>query len=100
MTRQIKTDADGFLVNPNDWNKKVMHELAEKDGLKLTPEHVKYIEAAREMFLANGTFPPIRKFAQHFGMSRKAEPLYALFESGVMKRLAKYSGGPKPTGCV
>ena len=31
---------------------------------------------------------------------RKAQPLYELFETGPMKRIAKYGGLPKPTGCV
>ncbi len=97
----IETDADGFLLDPSTWNEDVMHELAKRDGLTLTDEHVKYIMAALEMYEVSGTCPPIREFAKKFGMNRKAKPLYELFESGVMKRIAKYSGKiPKPTGCV
>jgi len=44
--------------------------------------------------------PPIREFAKHHGMDRKAQPLYDLFETGPMKRIAKYGGLSKPTGCV
>ena len=77
-----------------------MYEAAEKDGLELQSEHIHYIMAARAMYEADGVVPPIRDFAKHFGMNRKAKPLYELFESGVMKRIAKYGGLPKPTGCV
>ncbi len=98
---QIETDGDGFLIDPSTWTIDVMYELARRDGLELTNEHVNYIMTAREMFEANGVCPPIREFAKHFGMNRKAKPLYELFQSGVMKRIAKYSGKiPKPTGCV
>ncbi|MBC8399555.1 MAG: TusE/DsrC/DsvC family sulfur relay protein, partial [Flavobacteriales bacterium] len=31
---------------------------------------------------------------------RKAKELYEVFESGPMKKIAKYGGLPKPTGCV
>lgn len=96
----LNVDGEGFLVNRDDWNEEVMHELARRDGMELTDEHVKYILAARDMYEENGTVPAIRDFAKHFGMDRKAKPLYALFESGVMKRIAKWGALPKPTGCV
>ncbi len=97
---EIKTDGDGFLIDRTEWSEEVMYELANKDGLQLNDEHVKYIMAAREMFEETDTVPSIRNFAKHYGMDRKAKALYVLFESGVMKRIAKYSGLPKPTGCV
>jgi tRNA 2-thiouridine synthesizing protein E len=97
---ELNVDGDGFLIDPNDWNEEVMYELARKDGLELNKEHIKYIMDARKMYEVNGTVPPIREFAKSYGMDRKAKPLYALFESGVMKRIAKYAALPKPTGCI
>ena len=97
---ELKTDGDGFLINRSDWTEEVMYMLAGKDGLTLTAEHCKYIIAAREMFEQNGTVPSIREFAKLFGMDRKAKELYELFESGPMKRIVKYGGLTKPTGCV
>jgi len=96
----IETDAEGFLIDRNQWSEEIMYKLANQDGMALTDEHVKYILAAREMYEENNTVPAIRDFAKHFGMDRKAKPLYALFESGVMKRIAKWGALPKPTGCV
>lgn len=95
-----ETDGDGFLVNPDAWDEQFMYHAATKDGLDLTEEHKKYIMDARDMFARDGTVPSIRAFAKHYEMDRKAKPLYDLFESGVMKRIAKYGGLPKPTGCV
>ena len=42
----------------------------------------------------------VRIFAKEFGMDRKASKLYDVFKSGPMKKIAKYGGLPKPTGCV
>ncbi|HIB77921.1 MAG TPA: hypothetical protein EYO58_09990, partial [Flavobacteriales bacterium] len=47
-----------------------------------------------------GTVPLIREFAKKHGMDRKAKPLYALFQTGVMKQISKLGGLPQPTGCV
>lgn len=96
----IETDGDGFLIDPTVWTEEIMYELARRDGLELNEEHVKYIMTAKQMYENNGKVTPIRDFAKHFGMDRKAKPLYELFQSGVMKRIAKYGGMPKPTGCV
>ena len=52
------------------------------------------------MFSQSGTVPAMRDFAKEFGMDRKATKLYDTFKSGPMKKIAKYGGLPKPTGCV
>lgn len=96
----MNVDGDGFLIDMNDWTPEVMHELAAQDGVTLTDEHIKYILRARELYEEYQVVPTIRDFAKLHGMSRAAEPLYALFETGPMKRIAKYGGLPKPTGCT
>ena len=93
-------DADGFLINTNDWSRDVMSQMAKEDGFVITDEIEKYIMKARDMFHETGTVPAVRVFAKEFGMDRKAKELYDVFESGPMKKIAKYGGLPKPTGCV
>lgn len=96
----LNRDGDGFLINPNDWTEEVMYQMAEADGMEITTEIKTYIDRAREMYNANGTVPVVRVFAKEFGMDRKASKLYDVFKSGPMKKIAKYGGLPKPTGCV
>jgi TusE/DsrC/DsvC family sulfur relay protein len=96
----MNVDGDGFLVDMSEWTPKTMHELAAQDNVVLTEEHIKYIMSARELYDEYQTVIPIREFAKVHGMDRKAQPLYDLFETGPMKRIAKYGGLPKPTGCV
>jgi tRNA 2-thiouridine synthesizing protein E len=98
---QLDVDGDGFLMNRDQWNEQVMHQLAAGDGMTLTDEHVRYILKARQMYEEDGTVPPIRIFAKAVGIQdRKAKELYDLFETGPMKRICKWGGLPKPTGCV
>jgi tRNA 2-thiouridine synthesizing protein E len=96
----METDGDGFLINRADWNNEFMIQAAREDDIELTAEHIMYIKNARMMFDRDGTVPSIREFSKSQGMDRKAKRLYEIFESGVMKRIAKYGGLPKPTGCV
>lgn len=97
----LNLDDDGFLIDRDDWSTAVMHQLAARDGMTLTDEHTRYIMKAREMYEEDGTVPPIRIFAKAAGLQdRKAKELYDLFETGPMKRICKWGGLPKPTGCV
>jgi tRNA 2-thiouridine synthesizing protein E len=98
---QLNIDGDGFLVDRGEWTEDLMHQLAAADGMTLTDEHVRYILKARHMYEEDGTVPPIRIFAKAVGIQdRKAKELYDLFETGPMKRICKWGGLPKPTGCV
>ena len=98
---ELRVDGDGFLVNRGDWSEEVMHRLAASDSMSLNDEHIAYIRKAREMYDEDGTVPPIRIFAKAVGIKdRKAKELYELFETGPMKRICKWGGLPKPTGCV
>lgn len=96
----LERDGDGFLVDMNNWSRDVMFEMAEADGFSITDEIEGYIMKAREMYEETQTVPSIRAFGKELGMDRKAKALYEVFESGPMKKIAKYGGLPKPTGCV
>ena len=97
---ELNRDGDGFLTNTSHWSEEVMYEMAKSDDMEITEEIKTYINKAREMFNATGTVPAVRIFAKEFGMDRKASKLYDVFKSGPMKKIAKYGGLPKPTGCV
>ena len=97
---ELNRDGDGFLINTNDWSEEVMQQMATEDNFEINEEIKTYIDKAREMFNATGTVPAVRIFAKEFGMDRRASKLYEVFESGPMKKIAKYGGLPKPTGCV
>ena len=69
---ELNRDGDGFLINTSDWSEEVMNQMATDDNFEITEEIKTYIDKAREMYNA----------------------------SGPMKKIAKYGGLPKPTGCV
>tara|TARA_B100000925_G_scaffold73409_1_gene51443 strand:+ start:1533 stop:1823 length:291 start_codon:yes stop_codon:yes gene_type:complete len=96
----MNRDGDGFLINTSDWSEEIMYQMAKDDDFQITDEIRDYIMKAREMYNETGTVPAIRVFAKEYGMDRKASKLYDIFESGPMKKIAKYGGLPKPTGCV
>jgi tRNA 2-thiouridine synthesizing protein E len=95
---ELKVDGEGFLVNRDDWSEEAAIELARRDGMEMSDQILGYINAAREMYDADGVVPPIRKFAK--AMNVTTNDLYGVFQKGPMKLICKWGGLPKPTGCV
>ncbi len=96
--RTVEVDAEGFMVNPDDWNKDIAVALAKEIGIELTDRHWKVIEFCRSDFQAQGTPPTLRRITKVGGVPTKE--LYKLFPKGPAKKVAKISGLGKPTGCI
>jgi tRNA 2-thiouridine synthesizing protein E len=98
-TSQLKTDAEGFLVNPDDWTEEIAVELAKTvDITELTEMHWKVIRFMRDDFKSKGQIPTIRRIKNAGGVPTK--DLYELFPNGPAKKAALIAGLGKPQGCV
>lgn len=97
--RTLEIDEDGFIQNPDEWDKDVAAALAKTEGVEeLGDEHWKVVEYLRQYFLEYGVAPMIRKLCKATGF--KLKKIYQLFPSGPAKGACKVAGLPKPTGCV
>ena len=97
---KIELNDDGFLVDPQNWNKNIAKALAKaEEGLdELTDEHWKVINYIRGFFEENEIAPMVRKVCKNSGFSLKY--IFELFPSGPAKGACKLAGLPKPDGCV
>ena len=99
LGKSLAIDADGNLVNLNDWNEEIAGEIAKEEGInELTEQHWKVINYMRKVFSETGDAPSIRKLTKESGVDTKT--LYALFPKGPAKKAAKIAGLPKPKGCI
>lgn len=96
----LEVDGDGFLIDRDVWNLDVMVALAKNDGVELTTDMEEMIMLAREMYEEDQTVPPLRVFSKATGGDRKGTHLNEMFNGAPMKKIAKWGGLPKPTGCV
>ena len=95
----VRTDAEGFLQDPAEWNEELAEEIARANGIsELTPAHWQVVRFMRERYLATGTAPTIRALGKESGVPVKE--LYELFPKGPAKLAAKIGGIPKPRGCI
>jgi tRNA 2-thiouridine synthesizing protein E len=106
MTHQIdiqliKTDEEGYLVDPASWSREVAEQLSEKEGLTLGAEHWKIIDFMRNHYEEHQTPPDARhatKFVtEDMGYGRKASSrLFELFPYGYVKQACKIAGMKRP----
>jgi TusE/DsrC/DsvC family sulfur relay protein len=96
---EVDLDEDGFIQEPDRWNKILAEELAKVENASpMTEEHWKVVDYLRKYFLEFGIAPPIRMLTRQTGFDLKR--IYQLFPSGPAKGACKVAGLPKPTGCV
>ena len=95
----LDVDGDGFLLEPEIWDKDIANLLAISDGTgELTEKHWKVVNFIRDYWLENGMAPMVRKLCQASNVRLKE--LYELFPMGPAKGACKIAGLPKPDGCV
>ena len=96
---EIEIDEDGFIQEPEKWNKDVAEDLAKTENASpMSEEHWKIVNYLRDYFVKYGIAPPIRMVCKQTGCDLKK--IYQLFPSGPAKGACKVAGLAKPTGCV
>ncbi|MEG0279721.1 MAG: TusE/DsrC/DsvC family sulfur relay protein [Morganella sp. (in: enterobacteria)] len=103
--REIATDAQGYLLNVQDWQESMIPLLAEQEEISLTEQHREVILFVREFYLEFNTSPAIRMLVkaitQKYGEDRgNSRYLYRLFPKGPAKQATKLAGLPKPVRCI
>ena len=97
--KMLEIDEDGFIQDPDAWDKAVAAALAKTEGVEeLTDDHWIVVDYLREYYLEFSMAPMIRKLCKSTGF--KLKEIYDLFPSGPAKGACKVAGLPKPTGCV
>lgn len=103
--QEIETDAQGYLLDSQQWSEELIPLLAEQENIELTNEHLEIVRFVRAFYLEFNTSPAIRmlvkavsqKFGEEKGNSRY---LYRLFPKGPAKQATKLAGLPKPVKCI
>ncbi len=96
---QIEVDEDGFIQEPDKWNKAVAEDLAkEEDAFPLSEDAWKLVNFLREYYIQYEIAPPIRILTRKTNLDLKY--IYQMFPKGPAAGACKVAGLPKPTGCL
>lgn len=95
--KEVEIDEEGYLVDPQQWNKEVAQEIAKELNIELTDKHwevVDYLRAQHD----EGVDMSIRKVGKSGVVDIKG--LYTLFPGGPLKNASKIAGLSRPASCV
>lgn len=97
--RVFEVDGDGFLQQPDLWDKDVARLIAKSDGIEeLNDKHWAVIRVIRQNYEKKGMAPMIRVLCKEAGV--KLREVYELFPLGPARGACRVAGLPKPDGCV
>lgn len=92
-------DAEGYLVEPTQWNEGVAEALAEELGIELEDDHWDVIRHMRALWEEHQVAPDARHIIKHLeqrypGTGRKR--LFELFPYGYPAQACKVAGMKRP----
>lgn len=105
QTSGPRFDKEGFLKDLQQWNETVAGQMAEREGITLTPEHWEIIYLLRDFYQHHEVSPAMRPLVncvrQQLG-EEKGSSLYllTLFPGSPAKIASKIAGLPKPDNCL
>ena len=98
-TNMPERDAEGYLVDPSDWNEDVAIALAQEENIQLNDDHWDAIRFMREFYEENQVAADARFVIKHLAkrMGKEAhKKLFELFPYGYVKQACKISGMRRP----
>jgi tRNA 2-thiouridine synthesizing protein E len=99
------TDAEGYLLNLDDWNPQVANLIAAQEGITLTPAHWEIITLIRQYYAEFDLSPAMRPLVKYAALKlgqEKGKSVYllTLFPGSPPKIAAKIAGLPRPANCL
>ena len=92
-------DAEGYLIEPGDWNEEIAKALAQDENIQLNDDHWDAIRFMRRFYeerqvAADARFV-IRHLARRMGDDARKK-LFELFPYGYVKQACKIAGMRRP----
>ena len=99
--REVERDAEGYLIDPGDWDKSVAQQLASQENIELTEQHWQVLEFMRRYYDEHGIAADARyviKFMETDMLLGKQahNHLFKLFPYGYVKQACKVAGMQRP----
>ena len=102
MNIDLDRDAEGYLINPDDWTDDIAIELAKEENIDLIESHWQILRFIREYYNENSVVPDVRHVDEYLATENKIDKkeakknLFKLFPYGYVKQACKISGMRKP----
>ena len=96
----LERDEHGYLIDLNQWNEDIAHEIAEEEGVTLTDDSFKLIDFLRDEYINNNADQPnernmVKGLKKDWEGKLTTKELYMLFPKGPAKQAGKIAGLPE-----
>jgi tRNA 2-thiouridine synthesizing protein E len=99
---QVARDADGYLINPEDWDEALAERLAQEEGIALDADYWPVLHFVRAYWGEHRVTPDVRHvvdfLVQQQGLPKKdaKQHLFKLFPYGYVQQTCKIAGMQRP----
>ncbi len=94
-----EVDAEGYLIEPMDWNEAVASELARQENIELTEAHWDALRFMREYYAEHQIAVDVRHVIKHLAAKYGPDSrnlIFELFPYGYVKQACKIAGMKRP----
>lgn len=98
----VAVDEEGYLQNPEEWDKLVARELARIENIELNEDYWQILSFIRSYWIEHCVVPDVRHVIRHLadslGLDKKGAKnhLFKLFPYGYVQQACKIAGMLKP----
>ena len=98
----IERDAEGYLLEPEQWTDALAESLAAEENLALSPTAWLVLRFVRQYYSEHKIIPDIRHVVKHLATQQgwdkhqAKQQLFALFPYGYVKQTCKIAGMKRP----
>ena len=99
ITAMPERDAEGYLIEPDDWSEAVATLLAQEENIQLNDDHWDAIRFMRDFYQEHQVAADARFVIKHLAerMGKEAQKkLFELFPYGYVKQACKIAGMRRP----
>lgn len=102
MNTQPSRDAEGYLINPGDWNDEIANKLANEEDIKLNETYWLILKFMRQYYSEHNIAPDVRHLISYLATKYNCEKreakklIFELFPYGYVKQACKIAGMKKP----
>lgn len=98
--KTIETDANGYLLNTEDWSEEVAQAIAAADGVTLTERHWDLLNFLRDEYFNNSANQPntrqiVKAMSDKWGQRLGQKDVYDLFPKDPSKQGGRIAGLPE-----
>jgi len=102
MGKQIIRDAEGYLINPDDWSREIAYQLSQEEGVEINDVFWLVLEFMRNYYSEHSIAPDVRHVISNLAAERQCgkkeakKLVFELFPYGYVKQACKIAGMKRP----